>query len=131
MLGRVAATLDGRVVLVVEDEPLVGLDIAEMLKASGASVVPTRKVADAVAWMDRVEFSAAILDINLGGEDCSAVCQRLSERGIPFLFYTGYAQPPDGWRGIAIIGKPANCRQMIDAVERLCCSRQSAMADGQ
>jgi DNA-binding response OmpR family regulator len=71
------------VLLVVEDEPLVGLDIAETLTTSGASAMSAGKVADAIAAADRAEVSAAILDIRLGGEDCSPVCQHLSARGIP------------------------------------------------
>jgi CheY-like chemotaxis protein len=122
--------LDGRVVLVVEDEPLVALDIAEMLTGSGASVVSASKIADAIMAVEQRELSAAILDIRLGGEDCSPFCQRLWERGIPFLFYTGYSIVPDGWNGVPIIAKPANCQQIIDAVVLLCGSRQQVVADG-
>jgi CheY-like chemotaxis protein len=126
MLGRVAATLNGRVVLVVEDEPLVGLDIAEALTTSGATVVSASMVADAIASVDRPELSAAILDIRLGGEGCSPICQHLSERGVPFLFYTGCNIALDGWSDVPILAKPANHQQIIDAVELLCGSCQQA-----
>jgi len=80
------ARLNGRVVLVVEDEPLVALDIADLLADSGACVASARGVKDALQLIETCELTAAVLDINLAGEDCSPVCQRLSERGIPFLF---------------------------------------------
>jgi DNA-binding response OmpR family regulator len=113
-------TLSGRVLLVVEDEPLVSLDIAQMLTASGAHVVSACRIADAIAAVDRIEVCAAILDINLGQEDCSPICRHLSERGIPFLFYTGYADPLKDWSGVPIVAKPASSQQVVDAVERLC-----------
>lgn len=118
--------LSGHVLLVVEDEPLVELDIAEMFTASGAHVVSACKIADAILAVDRIKVCVAVLDIDLGGEDCSPVCRHLSERGIPFLFYTGYPAAPDGWTEVPIISKPAHRSQIVDAVERLCRSHQQA-----
>ena len=97
-----------------------------MLTASGAHVVSACRIADAITSVDRHQISAAILDINLGGEDCSVLCQHLSQRQIPFAFYTGYTTAPDGWRDVPIINKPAHGTQIVDAVERLCGSHQRA-----
>src|SRR5436189_807496 len=112
--------LGGRVVLVVEDEPLVGLEVVEALTASGAHVVSACRIADAMASVDRHQVTAVILDINLGGEDCSVLCQHLAQLRIPFAFYTGYTTAPDGWRNVPIIQKPAHRTQIVDVVERLC-----------
>lgn len=112
--------LAGRVVLVVEDEPLVGLDLAEALTSLGARVVSAHAVAGAIMAVDRVELSAAVLDINLRGQDCAPICQHLRARGIPFLFSTGYDAAPDGWAGVPIVSKPALRQQIIDGVAALC-----------
>lgn len=122
MLRRVTETLNGRTVLVVEDEPLVALDIAELLTASGATVSSTSSLRGALALAERLVFSAAVLDVRLGGEDCSAVCQRLSERGTPFLFYTGYTSGIvlSSWPNSPVLGKPVIGERIIEAVLKLC-----------
>jgi DNA-binding NtrC family response regulator len=119
--------LGGRVVLVVEDEPLVGLEVVETLKASDAHVLSACRIADAIALIERHHISAAILDIKLGGEDRSVLCQHLSQRQIPFVFYTGYGTAPGGWHDVPIIPKPVHGTQIVDAVERLCGSHQGAV----
>jgi DNA-binding response OmpR family regulator len=118
--------LDGRLILVVEDEPLVGVEIIEVLTASGAHAVSARRVADAIKAVDLNHITAAVPDINLGGDDCSVLCQHLSQRRIPFVFYTGYAAAPDGWGYVPILTKPAYGTQIVDTVERLCRSHQEA-----
>ena len=67
---------------------------------------------------------AAVLDINLGDHDCTAVCEQLCKRDIPFLFYTGYSSTLAGWDDVPIVQKPAMPQEIVEAVERLCGSRQ-------
>ena len=38
-----------------------------------------------------VTICAAIVDVNLGGHDCSSICAALTKRSIPIMFYTGYS----------------------------------------
>jgi DNA-binding response OmpR family regulator len=121
-----ASKLAGRVILLLEDEPLVGLEIADTLGACGAHVVSACRVADAITSVDRHQISAAVLDIKLGGDDCALLCEHLLQRQIPFVFYSGYAKAPDGWNNVPIISKPARGSQIVDAVERLCRSHQQA-----
>jgi DNA-binding response OmpR family regulator len=118
--------LHGRNVLVVEDEPLVGLEIAEALSAFGAHALSASRVADAIKAVDLHQIAAAVLDINLGADDCSVLCKHLSQRQIPFVFYTGYATAPDGWGYVPIITKPAHPTQIVDTVERQCRSNPEA-----
>jgi DNA-binding response OmpR family regulator len=58
-------------VLVVEDEPLVGLDLVDMLEAAGAHVLCAKRAGEAISSLDRFQITAAALDINLGDHDCS------------------------------------------------------------
>ena len=119
-----AFPLTGCSILVVEDEPLVGLDLVDMLRAAGAHVVSTKSAGEAISSVDGFQVTAAVLDINLGNHDCSAICQRLQEREIPFLFHTGYSSPLDGWANVSVIRKPAMPQEILEAVEQLCASRQ-------
>ena len=54
-------------------------------------------------------LSAATLDVRLGRETTEAIAAILSERNIPFLFYTGQTLPADmqaRWPDSAVIVKP-------------------------
>ena len=112
--------------LVVEDEPLVGIDLLDMLGAAGARVVSAKRAAEAIASADRFQVTAAVLDINLGDHDCAAVCAHLSKCNIPFLFYTGYSVPLADWTHVPLLQKPADPKLILEAVERLCGSQQHA-----
>jgi CheY-like chemotaxis protein len=75
------AQLAGRLVLVVEDEPLVALDVADCLKAAGAQVIIARTLADALRESASADPSAAVLDHGLHDGNTSEVCETLKERG--------------------------------------------------
>ena len=81
--------LNGRSILVVEDEPLIALDIAVAFEESGAQVTTTGKLEHAIILVEHDGLSAAILDHALGDGDSATLCKRLKERGIPFVNYTG------------------------------------------
>ena len=87
------APLLARRVMIVEDEALVALVLADQLTELGLSVVgPCSSVAEAKAIADKGDFEAALLDVNLGGELVYPVADLLSARGIPFVFVTGYGR---------------------------------------
>jgi len=113
--------LNERVVLVVEDEPLVALDIVELLNDFGATVLTARNVQDALALIASANICSAVLDINLAGDDCAPICHHLSERGIPFLFHTGYSDAPvlNKWVAAPVIRKPASGKRIVEALTGL------------
>jgi len=114
--------LVGRSILIVEDEPLVALDVRAALNAAGASVVSAANCSEALRMAESPGLSAAIVDIDLGrGEDCSEVCERLSERRIPFLFFTGEVRPDIllKWPDAPVLTKLANKARIIDVVAGL------------
>jgi PAS domain S-box-containing protein len=78
-------------VLLVEDEPLVSMMLADMLSAFGHKVDgPYSRFSDAVTAAKSNNLQAGILDVNLGGEKTYAVADILTDRKIPFAFVTGY-----------------------------------------
>ncbi|NJO35653.1 MAG: hypothetical protein HC869_23835 [Rhodospirillales bacterium] len=105
---------------------MVGLDLAEVLSAAGAQVVCANSACDAILSVERFKVTAAVLDINLGNHDCAGLCQYLAERGIGFIFYTGYSVPLEGWSNVPVVKKPAARQDIVDAVARLCRSDQEA-----
>lgn len=82
---------DDKLVLLVEDEPLVSMMLADMLAAFGHKVDgPYNRFSDAILAAKSNNLQAGILDVNLGGEKTYAVADILTDRNIPFAFVTGY-----------------------------------------
>ncbi len=80
-----------KLVLLVEDEPLVSMMLADMLSAFGHKVDgPYNRFSDAIIAAKSNNLQAGILDVNLGGEKTYAVADILTDRKIPFAFVTGY-----------------------------------------
>jgi CheY-like chemotaxis protein len=85
------ADLAGARVLVVEDDALIGLDIRDGLEDAGATVVgPIGRLDQAFEALADGALDAAVLDVNLAGEHVFPLADELAERGIPFLFLSGY-----------------------------------------
>lgn len=82
--------LSGRRILVVEDEMLIVMMIEDMLFDLGCrSVTAAATVGRALALINAQVFDAALLDMNLNGNDSDPVAEALAARGIPFVYSTG------------------------------------------
>ncbi len=124
--GRVAATLTGKRVLVVEDEALVAMLVAEELRGAGAEIVgPAPSVDDALRLVEAAAadggISAAVLDINLGGQHVAPLADRLAALGVPFLFATGYGENRDarGHDAAPVVEKPFDRERLVASVAAL------------
>ncbi len=96
-------------VLLVEDEALVAMMIQETLIEFGFQVLgPVSTASEALAAARERSIDAAVLDINLGDGLVYTVAEILAERGVPFVFVTGYdADSVDArFTGIPILQKP-------------------------
>jgi DNA-binding response OmpR family regulator len=85
--------LQGKSILIVEDQFLVARDVATVLKDAGASatIAPTAKDAfPPVVWG---KFAAAILD--QGCADETGVCARLKQMNVPVVVYSGNVTKTD------------------------------------
>jgi len=81
----------GARVLLVEDEAMVGMMIADFLTEIGYRVVgPFSKTSEGLAAARNNNFEAAVLDVNINGEPVYPVAECLTDRNIPFVFVTGY-----------------------------------------
>lgn len=85
------AKLQGRTVLLVEDESLVSMLAEEVLIEAGAEVVVATRLPRALEIAHETPIDCAILDVNLGYGDTSyPVAEVLRARDIPFIFASGY-----------------------------------------
>lgn len=57
------ARLDGRVILIVEDEPLVALDVIKALRDAGARVLSAGYVEFGLYTTENPDLSAAVIDL--------------------------------------------------------------------
>lgn len=95
---RCAVDLEGKRVLVVEDEMLLALDLETGLRDAGCVVLgPVGNLRSALRLVEREAdaIDAAILDVNLSGERVFPVAERLRDAGVPFLFATAYSASDD------------------------------------
>ena len=102
--------LEGRTILVVEDESLVAMLLETILEDMGcATLGPVSTVDEALSVIaDGSAFDGALLDVNVAGKEVFPVAAALKERGVPFVFSTGYGEGglPEEWRGHPTIQKP-------------------------
>lgn len=112
--------LRGRRVLVVEDEFMMADDFQHDLEKVGAEVIgPVPSVSDALRLLATEEaIDATILDINLRGEKAYPVADVLRQRGIPFVFATGYEEwaLPEAYKGVPRFEKPVDLRRLARAL---------------
>jgi DNA-binding response OmpR family regulator len=108
--------LSGCSILVIEDEPLVALDLRQTLESAGAYVFAATQLAHALQLAGHPDVSAAVLDYRLGQEDSAPICSVLQRRGVPFLFYSGYDDVHRIWPDAVRVPKPAGVHRIIDAV---------------
>ncbi len=83
-------TLEGRSLLIVEDEPLIVLDMTDALSCTKAAITSTNSVKHALLLVENDGLAGAILDHALSDGDSSELCVRLTERGVPFMIYSGF-----------------------------------------
>lgn len=96
-------------ILIVEDEPLIALMLTDMLAELGFEVAASvTQVGAALTALDELTFDVALLDVNIGAQKIDPVADLLAERGIPFIFTTGYGNSgiPAGHAERAILQKP-------------------------
>jgi len=116
--------LEGRSILVVENEPLIALDITLEFEGTGAAVTTTNTLEHAMVLAEHDGLSAAILDHALGAEDSSLLCKRLKERGIPYLMYSALDIAVGPCADAPHLSKPAAPGELVMALERLLLASQ-------
>ena len=122
--------LAGRHILVIEDEMLVLMNIEFLLADLGCEcVTAAATVEQALALLEAQIFDAAVLDVNLNGDESYAVADALAARGVPFAFATGYSDDGmrDGYRGMVVLRKPYQAEGLAEMFERLLPRREAAL----
>jgi DNA-binding response OmpR family regulator len=99
-------------VLVVEDQPLIALNLVEGLEEAGAEVLgPAMSVSQGLVFAREHGIDAAVLDINLPDGLVTPVADVLTERGVAVLFCTGVEVPASlklQYPNLPVVLKPAS-----------------------
>jgi PAS domain S-box-containing protein len=115
-------TLKGKRILIVEDEPLLSMDMEASLAEVGCEVGgPAGTLEKARQLIASSDCDAALLDANLAGQSVEELAAALTQRNIPFAFVTGYGRDalPQGFQEAVVLGKPFSKDQLRSVVQSL------------
>ena len=110
----------------VEDEFVIAIDLQHMLEDAGFQVMgPHENVGDSLEHLADADGlpDAAILDVQLDGEDVMMLAEQLRLKNVPIVFHSGHAEPQDleeKFPGSFFCGKPCS-------PERLSATLKSAL----
>lgn len=112
--------LQGRRILIVEDEPLVAMMLQRMLSDLGAEVAGPYGTMDDAFGALSAPFDTAVLDVNLGGQTIYPLAHELTRTGVSIVFLTGYQaesiepQFPEAH----VLTKPVEPATLVAALQR-------------
>ena len=122
--------MNGRRILVIEDEYFLAEDICSVLRGLGADIIgPAGEVGDAIGIVNSDEvIDAAVLDVNLKDVSMLPVADRLRARNIPFVFTTGYDRTAIDirFKDIQLFEKPIDVTAMARSLGKLIDGREVA-----
>jgi DNA-binding response OmpR family regulator len=115
------AILQGRRILIVEDEYFVAEAISQILEEAGAAVAgPIGWVEEAVSFVESEgsTLDAAVLDVSLHGRASYPIADALTAHGVRVLFVTGYdrATLAPAYRGHPRCEKPLKPEAILAAL---------------
>jgi len=116
--------------LVVEDEPLIAIDLQRLLEQEGATVFKASSVTRARRLVETSSHSAGVIDIGLGDDNAGLICGELERRRVPFIFYTG--QPTrrrTNGDPYPFVGKPTLPSVIIGAIKFAISADKAERAD--
>jgi DNA-binding NtrC family response regulator len=115
------SSLQGRTVLIIEDDYLVALVVTAVLEDAGAKVLgPVGSVDEALSFIETEHgvFDAAIVDVNLHGTKSYPIADALVARGKSFVFATGYGEDAldAAYKHFPRCEKPFNAERLVAAL---------------
>ena len=119
MATEEAADLNGKRIVVVEDDFLLATDICRELRELGATVLgPAPTPFYAAQLIGRRRIDAAVLDVRLHGTTVFEVADLLKDQGVPILFATAYDRKalPVRFRESSLLEKPLDRKKLVSEI---------------
>ncbi|HLJ00127.1 MAG TPA: response regulator [Bradyrhizobium sp.] len=114
------ATRSGGSVFLVEDEVMIRMMVADMLRELGYDIAAeSGDITEAITLAQSAEFDFAILDVNVNGKVISPVADLITARNRPFIFATGYGSSglPAEYRDRPALQKPFQIETLARVIE--------------
>lgn len=108
--------IEGSSLLLVEDEPIIGFALEDMMIAEGAETCFASSLETAEELARTRAFDGAIVDVNLHGQSSYSLARDLLKRGVVLIFATGYGSlaHPEEFARVPTTTKPYD----LDAIRR-------------
>nr|WP_281414451.1 response regulator [Rhizobium sp. ARZ01] len=106
-------------ILVVEDEPLLAMEIEADLQENDFLVVgPAYDLETARQAIADHRCDAVLLDANLHGKRADEFADILVERKIPFVFVSGYGREalPPKFKNVPLVSKPFDPKHLVSVL---------------
>jgi CheY-like chemotaxis protein len=129
---KVRSNLHGKRILLIEDEPLVAMEMEAGLTAAGCQVIgPAGSLKSAKRLIAEAVFDAALVDANLSGHPVDELAAALTKKAVPFAFATGYGRRalPAGFQQTAVLVKPFGREQLFSVLEEVLSGARSQPSD--
>ena len=121
-------------VLILEDEALIGLNLRDDLQDAGYRVEgPFTTCAAALEWLQMATPDTPVLYAALKDGPCRAIAQELTRRDVPFLIYSGYHEDPEllaAFSHVTCIEKPDPSSVLVEACQQLLVGSSAAINKG-
>lgn len=107
-------------VLLVEDEVMIRMMVADMLEELGYVIAAEAgDIDEGVRLVQVTDFDIAILDVNVNGKVITPVAEAVQLRGLPFVFATGYGAQglPEKFRDRIALQKPFQIETLARTIE--------------
>ena len=111
--------ISGTRVLVVEDDELAAMHVEGTLSDLGCDMCGlSRSIPDSIEAIGTLQMDAALLDVNLAGQQVFPAANILTQREIPIIFSSGYgtAGVPEQYRTALVIPKPFTFQELEAAL---------------
>jgi DNA-binding response OmpR family regulator len=106
--------------LVVEDEPILLMELEDLLTDLGCEVAGSAgQLGTAVDLARNLDFDLALCDVSLGAERIDPVAEAVRARGLPVIFLTGHGEDFEVMRGAPCLAKPYGAGALAAAIQRV------------
>ena len=107
-------------ILLVEDEAMIRMMVADMLEELGCTIAAEAgDIDEGVRLAHATDFDLAILDVNVNGKVITPVAEAVQMSGKPFVFATGYGAQglPEKFRDRPTLQKPFQIETLARTIE--------------
>ena len=114
------SSLQGLRILLVEDDPLICLDLEASLVDFGAIVTAAGSALAGLKAMSTSALDFAVLDFEVGAETSEPIALAAKARNVPFLYLSGYSEHDERfsrWPGIPVLVKPLSAEEVARGIE--------------